>query len=123
WILFAFTLVYWLLINAFFGLLYFVDIENLMCGQLNISTLNIHLSNATAYLDGFFFSVQTMATIGYGNFVPQSIYLQVLVAIESWWSLISGGILVAVMIGKVSRPSYEYIAIVSPMNIRRLRHT
>ncbi len=58
-----------------------------------------------SFRDGFFFSVQTMATIGYGGMTPQSNAANVLVTLEA----LAGGIGLALMTGlvfaKFSRPT------------------
>jgi inward rectifier potassium channel len=40
-------------------------------------------ARAGSFGDAFFFSIQTMATIGYGQMVPHSLYANVLVTIEA----------------------------------------
>lgn len=66
-------------------------------------------SGANTYLDAFNLSVETISTIGFGNIVPNSVYLHMLVFIQSWVSLFSDGIIVAVVIAKISRPSYDVV--------------
>lgn len=87
---------YWVLLNLLFALLYWADIA--------------HLDGAHDFQDAFFFSLQTMSTVGYGNQVPRSLYLQIVVTTETWLALIADSIIVAIIISKVARPS-------------RLRHT
>jgi inward rectifier potassium channel len=87
---------YWFLINLFFAFLFYADIS--------------HLQNAHGFIDCFFFSVQTMSTVGYGNMFPISLYAQFIVTFQTWLALIADSILVAIFISKVARPS-------------RLRHT
>ena len=57
------------------------------------------------FADAFFFSVQTMATIGYGQLVPQTVYANILVTIEA----LSGMLIIALTTGLVfarfSRPT------------------
>jgi hypothetical protein len=51
-----------------------------------------------------------MATVGYGNIYPTSVYGQLIVTVQTWLVLLADSVLVAVFISKVARPS-------------RLRHT
>jgi inward rectifier potassium channel len=58
-----------------------------------------------SFTDAFFFSVQTMATIGYGKLVPRGNAANALVAIEALYGL--GGLAVAtgLLFAKFSRPT------------------
>jgi inward rectifier potassium channel len=70
-----------------------------------------------SFKDAFFFSVQTMATIGYGTMVPHSTAANLLVALEA----LSGGVGLALMTGlvfaKFSRPTarvrFSKVALIS----------
>jgi len=57
-----------------------------------------------------YFSVHTITTIGYGMIYPANQYANIVVVFEAWMGLLSLGLLVGVVVQKVSRPS-------------RLRHT
>ncbi|MGH2413448.1 MAG: ion channel, partial [Microcystaceae cyanobacterium] len=63
------ALAYWTT-NALFALIY-------LAGGNGIA--NAHPGS---FLDAFFFSVQTLATIGYGAMYPQTTYANVVVTIE-----------------------------------------
>jgi inward rectifier potassium channel len=69
WPVFCLIFVAWyLLLNAIFGTLYFLDaggIENARAGS---------------FFDAFMFSVQTIATIGYGHMAPKSTFANMVVA-------------------------------------------
>jgi len=96
WKLLFVSLIYWATVNLFFGLLYWADIDKLLPGG--------------SFADAFFFSVQTMSTIGYGNMTPKSIYGNIVVFFQAWLSFITDAGIVSLMIQKMSRPT-------------RLRHT
>ena len=55
--------------------------------------------------DYFFFSVQTMATIGYGLMVPQSTYANILVTLEALLGLTGFALAAALMFARFSRPT------------------
>lgn len=62
-----------------------------------------------SFFDAFFFSVQTLATVGYGHMYPQTLYGHVVTTVE----IMSGMFLLAVMTGLIfvrfSRPSARII--------------
>jgi len=97
WKVIIFSLVYWATVNLFFGLLYWADIDQLA-------------EPGGTFADAFFFSVQTMSTIGYGNMTPHSTYGNIVVFFQAWLSFLTDAGIVSLMIGKLSRPT-------------RLRHT
>jgi inward rectifier potassium channel len=55
--------------------------------------------------DAFFFSIQTMATIGYGAMYPKTPYAHVLVAIESLVGLLGVAMATGLMFARFSRPT------------------
>lgn len=65
------------------------------------------LANARpgAFLDAFFFSVQTFATIGYGAMTPQGIAANLLVTVESLFSFAFYGVVTGLVFSKFSRPT------------------
>jgi inward rectifier potassium channel len=70
--------------------------------------------------DAFFFSVETLATIGYGQMAPATRYANVLMTAE----VLVGGVTLALVTGlafaRFSRPSarvlFSHVAVVGPMN-------
>lgn len=70
--------------------------------------------------DAFFFSVETLATIGYGQMVPATRYANLLMTAE----VVLGGLMLALMTGlafaRFSRPSarvlFSRVAVVGPIN-------
>jgi inward rectifier potassium channel len=85
------------LINAAFGYLYSM-------GDAAIGGLN-----GSSYWEYFFFSVQTLATIGYGNKYPQTMYADVLVTIEAMMGLLGLGVFTAVAFARLSIPRSRII--------------
>ncbi|KIG17982.1 Kef-type K+ transport systems protein [Enhygromyxa salina] len=57
-----------------------------------------------SFADAFFFSVQTIATIGYGGLVPNGTYANVLVTIESMVGLLGVALAAGVVFAKLERP-------------------
>jgi len=83
---------FFLLANALFGWLYWLNPDSI--GGLK----------SNAYSEYFFFSVQTLATIGYGAKFPQTLYADVLVTIESMIGLLSVGLFAAIAFARFSIP-------------------
>ena len=73
-----------------------------------------------SFLDSFFFSVQTLATVGYGHWYPQTLYGHIITTVE----IMSGVFLLAVMTGLIfvrfSRPTARILfsksAVIGPLN-------
>jgi len=83
--------------NAAFALAYTLDrgsIENARPGS---------------FIDAFFFSVQTMATIGFGKLVPQTALANCLVTVESLVGLLGLAIATGLVFAKFSRPTARVI--------------
>ncbi len=55
--------------------------------------------------DNFFFSVQTLGTIGYGDMWPKTIYANVLVTVEAFASLALTAVGTGLIFSRVSRPT------------------
>lgn len=58
-----------------------------------------------SFLDAFFFSVQTWATIGYGKMVPLSLTANLLVTLESMVGMLSVAMTTGLIFAKFSRPT------------------
>ena len=57
------------------------------------------------FADAFYFSVHTMATIGYGTIAPNTTYTNVIVAIEAFVGLVSTAVATGLVFAKFARPS------------------
>lgn len=57
-----------------------------------------------SFSDAYFFSVQTLSTIGYGNMVPQTFYAHVVVALEAFSGLLGLALATGLIFAKFSRP-------------------
>ena len=73
-----------------------------------------------SFQDAYFFSVQTLATIGYGKLVPVTLAAHLLVTIESFCGLIGVAMATGLMFSKFSRPTSRVIwsrqMVVAPMD-------
>lgn len=61
------------------------------------------------FFDYFFFSVQTLATIGYGVMSPQTPYAHLVVTVEAAVGLIGVAMTTGVMFAKLSRPKAQVL--------------
>ena len=93
-----------IVINTLFAIIYMLDsgIENARPGNFG---------------DAFFFSVQTMATIGYGKMSPQSILANIMMSIEALTGLVGLAVITGLVFAKFSRPTarvrFSRVAVVS----------
>jgi inward rectifier potassium channel len=90
-------------VNAFFALAY------LMIG-------GIEGARPGSFADAFFFSVQTLATIGYGRMVPQSTVANALVSFEALIGLLGVAMVTGLVFAKFSRPTarvlFSHVAVI-----------
>jgi len=79
-------------LNSIFALSYYLDggVENARPGS---------------YADVFFFSVETMATIGYGRMAPITLFAHILMSLEALTGLIGLALITGLIFAKFSRPS------------------
>lgn len=88
--LFFFSL--YLVSNLFFATLFYLIPQSLI-GM-----------DQVGFWDAFYFSVQTMSTIGYGTLAPQGHLANILVTIEAAFGLIGVAIITGLIFAKISRP-------------------
>lgn len=82
--------------NLLFGMAYF------LCGPDALST-NGPVAHVNHLWTCFFFSIQTLSTIGYGGLVPISLAANLLVAIESVYGLLAYALITGLFFARVSR--------------------
>jgi inward rectifier potassium channel len=63
------------------------------------------IAGANGFGDLFFFSVQTMSTIGYGTMVPHTIYAHILVTIQAFGGTLFVALVTGLVFAKFSRPT------------------
>ena len=109
WLNFAlFVAAVYIALNLIFAALYALK-PNCIAGMVTGS-----------FLEAFFFSVQTLATVGYGHLYPQTLYGHIVSTIE----IMSGTFLLAVMTGLIfvrfSRPAARIVfskcVVIAPFN-------
>lgn len=90
--------------HLFFATLYYQDTEGLRGLHRNSGVLD--------FWSCFFFSVQTMQTIGYGVLSPDSVYCNILVCLQAFWGMLSTAIITGFVFAKIGRPSRQKRAII-----------
>ena len=93
-------------INAVFGLLYWIQ-PGAISG-----------ARPGSFGDAFFFSVQTLATVGYGVLAPKSLYANWLMSVETFVSIALTAVLTGLMFARFSRPTarvmFSRVAVIAP---------
>lgn len=97
--------------NIVFGTLYAVLGSESLVDVSSTPTENL-------FVRGFFFSVQTFATIGYGTIHPSGIIPNLLVTIESYYSLLANALITGLVFARFARPTakirFSETAVVAP---------
>ncbi len=108
WGFFAVVILFYIATNFLFAIAYFLGgdcIANARPGSL---------------LDLFFFSVQTLSTIGYGGMAPTTLYANIMVAIESLTGLLGTALITGLAFARFAQPTarvaFSRIAVVRPYN-------
>ena len=73
-----------------------------------------------SFADAFFFSVQTMATIGFGVMAPATLYANIMVTIEALLGFASFAVAAGLIFARFSQPTarvlFSQVAVVTPFN-------
>ena len=107
----ALVLLIYFLSNFFFGFLYSAFGPDYIVDTSGTPTENI-------FIRSFFFSVQTFATIGYGTIHPVGILPNLLVTIESYYSLLANALITGLVFARFARPTariiFSKVAVIAP---------
>lgn len=102
----------YVLINILFALVY------LALGIENLDGIKLQTSAFQHFMDAFFFSAQTISTVGYGHISPSGLATSSVAALESLVGLLSFALATGLLYGRFSRPSakirYSKNIIVAP---------
>lgn len=94
----AITLGSFFLVNLLFAVVYFF-----------IGVNALHEAHATntydRFLNAFFFSSQTLTTVGYGAIYPEGVAANLVAAVEAFIGLMGFAVATGLLVGRVSRPS------------------
>ncbi len=99
------------LINTAFALAFMACGEGAMAGTML-------KEGEHPFWQAFFFSVDTFATIGYGNVSPVGVAANMLVVIESWMGMLATALITGLIFARFSRPSAKLVfsnqAVIAP---------
>jgi len=90
------------LINALFGVVYFFLSNSEFEGFQ-------HTEGFAKYLDSFFFSVQTLGTIGYGRVSPVGVIANVVVTLECYTGLFVIAVMTGLIFARFAKPHSKVI--------------
>jgi inward rectifier potassium channel len=96
------VLLLYFLSNIVFGFVYAMIGDGAL-----VDTSEMPMQNV--FLRGFFFSVQTFATIGYGTIHPVGVVPNLLVTVESYYSLLANALITGLVFARFSRPEAKII--------------
>ncbi len=102
WAFFCTTGLMYFLANAMFAAAY------LACGPGSLGSETAGMEHHT-YLRAFFFSVQTLSTIGYGQVVPIGTAANAIVTLEALVGLFGFGIVTGLLFARFSRPTAKIL--------------
>ncbi len=78
------------------------------------------INNARGFSDHFFFSVETMATVGYGSMSPGSFYGHCVATVEIITGMLSMAIITSLVFARFSKPTarilFSRVAVIAPYN-------
>ncbi len=106
--------------TAFFGL--FISINLVFATVLWVTGAEI--SKVTGFLDYFWFSVQTLGTIGYGGMTPLDTLGNAVVTVESFCGMVLSALITGVFFARFSTPTariiFSKVAIISEHDGKRV---
>jgi inward rectifier potassium channel len=105
------VLAYFAAMNSMFAILYYMVGMQHMTGSKS-------LTEGGKFLDGFFFSAQTLTTVGYGGLSPGSHMMNALASIEALIGVLGFALITGLLYGRFSRPIAKILfstrAIIAP---------
>jgi inward rectifier potassium channel len=101
------TCAWWVYFGGFVGM--FLSVNAVFAGLYLLAPGCIANATPGSFGDAFFFSVQTLATIGYGAMAPATRYGHVIVTIEALVGLLGVAIVTGITFAKFSRPTARVI--------------
>ena len=108
--LLALMAAFYVVVNVFFAALYWLAGPDALAGAAR--------APLARFEDSLFFSVQTLATIGYGRLVPNTSIANILVALEALVGLLGFAILSGLLFARFTRPTAKIVfsrnAVIAP---------
>lgn len=108
---FIIIFIVYFLVNTLFAFAYYMAGIEHLTGAKGITPLG-------QFFDAFFFSTQTISTVGYGHISPQGFVTSTLAALESFLGLLAFALAAGLLYGRFSRPTskvaFSNIMVISP---------
>jgi inward rectifier potassium channel len=102
------------------GVASYLALNFVFAGLYLLDSAGIDRARPGSFADAFFFSIQTMATIGYGVLTPVGTYANLLVTVETMVSLVFITFITGITFARFSRPTarvmFSRVATVSSYN-------
>jgi len=95
-------LISYMVINSLFAVIY------MSAGMENLNGTN-GKTNLEHFLDAFFFSAQTISTVGYGHISPRGVLTSSIAAFESMMGLLAFALATGLLYGRFSRPTAKIL--------------
>lgn len=90
------------IVNIIFAIIYFSLGADVLDGKSGSTDFD-------RFMDAFFFSAQTISTVGYGHISPKGIVPNTIAALESMMGLLAFALATGLLYGRFSRPSAKII--------------
>lgn len=98
WQFISIILLYYLFVNTLFALIYFwLGVEDLKGAKIGSGWAN-------EFLQAFFFSAQTITTVGYGHIHPTSVPTNIVAALESFTGILTFAVITGLIFARFSKP-------------------
>lgn len=109
----------WPRVFASFAAFFFV-FNLLFAAVYSLQADDIANLNPPGYWGRFFFSVETLATVGYGDMHPQGLFAHIVASTEIFVGLMSLALITGMMFARFSRPKARFLfaryAVIRPLN-------
>ncbi|MBL0341827.1 MAG: K+ channel, inward rectifier [Bacteroidetes bacterium] len=98
--------------NLLFAIIYFI------IGVEHLTGIDMQMGNFNKFMEAFFFSSQTLTTVGFGRIAPMGTITSIVAAVESMLGVLAFAIATGLLYGRFSRPMakllYSKNAIIAP---------
>jgi len=116
-----FMTVSWPVLFASFAAL-FVFFNLLFAALYSVQPAGIANLNPQGYWGRFFFSIETFATVGYGDMHPQAVFTHIVATVQIFLGLFSVALLTGMLFARFSRPTARFLfaryAVIRPLEGR-----
>ena len=111
----------WIRFFFLIGFLYIVT-NLLFAGAFYVAPGSVTNARPDVFLDFVFFSIETLATVGYGHMHPDTNYGHVVASIEIWLGMVEVAVVTGLLFARFSRPTsrilFSNLAVVTNFNGR-----